>query len=77
VVLDMTMPGMNGRDVYLRMKALAPKVRVLLTSGYTEDHARLGFSEGDLAGFIQKPYRASELVTAVQAAMARQEQVSG
>ncbi|MBI5014508.1 MAG: response regulator [Deltaproteobacteria bacterium] len=69
VVLDMTMPRMNGEEVFREMRRLRPDVRVVLTSGYNEQDAINRFTEHGLAGFIQKPYRSDALLRALHAAL--------
>ena len=55
VVLDMIMPNMGGGEVYDTMKELNPKVKVLLSSGYSMDsHATETLARG-CNGFLQKP----------------------
>jgi CheY-like chemotaxis protein len=66
VVLDMTMPVMDGEEAFREMRRIRPEVRVLLTSGYNEQDATNRFAGKGLAGFIQKPYRAAELLTRVR-----------
>lgn len=65
VVLDMTMPGLDGPEVAARLRAIQPDVRVLLVSGYPpEDTARrLGKNRAD--GYLQKPFSLDELIDAV------------
>ncbi|HYH68077.1 MAG TPA: response regulator [Urbifossiella sp.] len=66
VVMDVTMPRMSGREAFLRIRALDPAARVLLSTGYTtEDLASLT----DLVGMLPKPYRPVELLAAVQNAL--------
>ncbi len=60
VLLDMTMPVMDGKQCFKRLKALKDDVKVVLSSGYGEDTALQDFSD-DLAGFLQKPYLMSDL----------------
>ncbi|HEY5997485.1 MAG TPA: response regulator, partial [Candidatus Deferrimicrobiaceae bacterium] len=56
VILDMTMPRMDGERCFHELRALDPNVRVILSSGYSE-HEIVGRFEGKgLSGFIQKPY---------------------
>ena len=70
VVLDMTMPHVNGDEVLREMRRLRPGVRVILSSGFSEQEVNRRFTDGDLSGFLQKPYRPHELVEKVrQAAM--------
>jgi CheY-like chemotaxis protein len=42
VVLDVVMPRLGARGAYERMRAIAPDVKVLLTTGYAPDTARIG-----------------------------------
>ncbi|PFG72837.1 PAS domain-containing hybrid sensor histidine kinase/response regulator [Tepidiforma thermophila] len=56
VLLDMTMPRMNGQAAFRAIRALDPGAKVVLMSGYTEQDAAEQFAEGGLAGFLQKPY---------------------
>ena len=56
VVLDIVMPDMGGGEVYDRLKEINPKVKVLLSSGYSiDDQAREIMGRG-CDGFIQKPF---------------------
>jgi two-component system cell cycle sensor histidine kinase/response regulator CckA len=65
VLLDMTMPRMDGPETWARLRDLAPGLPVLMSSGYAENEVRGRFEAGGPAGFLQKPYRAQELINAV------------
>lgn len=66
VVLDMVMPQKGGLETYREMKEINPKVKVLLSSGYSQDgHAQEILNEG-VMGFVQKPYDMSQLFTALR-----------
>ena len=56
VLLDMTMPGMDGQATFQELRKVRPDVRVILSSGYSEGDAASRFAGKGLAGFIQKPY---------------------
>jgi two-component system cell cycle sensor histidine kinase/response regulator CckA len=67
VLLDLTMPGMSGREVLRHLRQIDPGVRVVFTSGFAES------AQGELAkegaqGFLAKPYRERDLMEAVRAA---------
>jgi PAS domain S-box-containing protein len=62
VVVDVSMPRMDGEQTVQQIRALASTVPVLLTSGYTERDARERFARSDVEAFIQKPFRAAELI---------------
>ncbi|WLT32077.1 CHASE domain-containing protein [Geothrix sp. PMB-07] len=66
VLLDMTMPRMGGAEAFRRIRALAPQVKVLLTSGYTQKESLESLSDLPPDGFLQKPFRVRELITRVR-----------
>jgi len=61
VLLDMTMPNMDGKVAFREIRRIDPDARVILSSGYNEQDATSHFAGKGLAGFIQKPYRLSFL----------------
>ncbi len=55
-ILDMVLPDMSGGEIFDRLKARRPDLRVLLASGYSVDEqAREVLARGG-SGFIQKPF---------------------
>ena len=66
VVLDMTMPHLSGEETFAELKRIKPDVRVILSSGYSEQEAMNRFSEEGLAGFLEKPYKAGAIIDAVR-----------
>ncbi|MGD9136703.1 MAG: response regulator, partial [Desulfobacterales bacterium] len=61
VVLDLVMPGMNGGEVYERLKQIDNNVKVLLSSGYSIDGQAAEILNRGCDGFIQKPFKLNEL----------------
>ncbi len=72
VILDMTMPRMDGEQAFQHLKELDPNVRVVLSSGYNEQETMSHFNGEGLAGFIQKPYQMHELIGRVRQALEKQ-----
>jgi len=69
VIIDMIMPGMNGRELFTRLKEICPEVRVIVASGFLgEEDIELMKRDG-LLGFIRKPFRLSSLSRAVHKAL--------
>lgn len=60
VVLDLTMPRMDGEETFREIRRLHPGARVILTSGYNEQQVTQRFAGGGLSGFIQKPYKLND-----------------
>lgn len=66
VILDFTMPVMDGADVFNELLQIDPKAPVVLSSGFAEqDRLRNMLSRG-LRGFIPKPYTQQKLLTQVR-----------
>jgi PAS domain S-box-containing protein len=61
VLLDLTMPHMDGKEAFREMRRLRPGVTIILCSGYNEQDAIRHFAGKGLAGFIQKPYNLAAL----------------
>ncbi len=69
VILDMIMPGMNGGETYIRLKEIDPRVRVILSSGYSRDGQAQAILEDGCQGFLQKPFDIIDLAKAVRDAL--------
>jgi PAS domain S-box-containing protein len=66
VILDMIMPDLGGQEAFRQLKEINPGVKVLFSSGYSQDsQAQQIMSEGVL-GFIQKPYAINELLDKIR-----------
>lgn len=70
VLLDMTMPHLGGEETFRELRSIDKDVRVILSSGYNEQEATSRFTGKGLAGFIQKPYRAQELIDLLRTILA-------
>ena len=56
VLVDLTMPRMDGVETLHALRALNPAVRIVLSSGYTEQEMAERFTGAGPDGFVQKPY---------------------
>ena len=61
VLLDLTMPVMDGEEAFRAIRAIRPDVPVVLTSGYNRQDTTARFAGKGLAGFLQKPWTALTL----------------
>jgi PAS domain S-box-containing protein len=69
VLLDLTMPEMDGEETFRLLREKDPGVRVVITSGFSKQDTAERFPGTGLAGFIQKPYRPGELIEAIAQAL--------
>ncbi len=66
LLTDVVMPEMTGPELAKRMTALYPGIKIIFTSGYTDDAiARQGVLDSAVA-FVQKPYRPKALARKIR-----------
>jgi len=65
VMLDLTMPKMGGKEALDQLHQLNPTLPVLIVSGFTDDDIKARFMEGQVRGFLFKPYSQQQLRDAV------------
>jgi CheY-like chemotaxis protein len=70
VLLDMTMPHMDGVETFRQMRTVRPDTRVIIMSGYSEQDVTIRFAGKGLAGFLHKPFRPQELTAQLQRVLA-------
>jgi len=70
VLLDMIMPEMNGMEVFHAMKAIDPKVKVVLVYGYSFTDQAKQLEEEGAAGFLVKPVSAKQLLETISDVLA-------
>ncbi len=71
VILDLFMPGMDGREVYSRIKERYPTINILVSSGYPIDNETGDMLTRDLVCFISKPFKVEEFLVKVQSLLER------
>lgn len=69
VILDMIMPKMGGKEVFMHLREQAPGVKVLFCSGFSSEGTGDELVKLGASGFIQKPYNRGELSRAVAEAL--------
>jgi CheY-like chemotaxis protein len=66
VILDLTMPGIGGLEVYRRLRERLAEVPILLSSGHAANSLPPELVKQKHTGFLQKPYQSSELIGKVR-----------
>ena len=74
-LLDLTMPRMDGLEVFAELRKLRPSLPVILSSGYDADASARNLVELGQVFFLPKPYPIRDLRKAVLEAMAETERV--
>ncbi len=65
ILLDLTMPGMDGLEVMRELRHLAPDIPVMVMSGYSEQEVSIRCEGTGVRGFIKKPFTTHALVAAI------------
>jgi len=72
LLTDVVLPGMNGRELAELFRMLRPSIKVIYTSGYTQDIiASRGVQDGDVT-YVHKPYSAEAIAVSVREAIDKQ-----
>ncbi len=66
VVLDVVMPKMSGKDLYLEMKQLNPSLRALFVSGFNREERLTEILQQENVFFVQKPYSVKDIIGALR-----------
>lgn len=62
-MLDLIMPGMDGRDTFRALRKINPEITAVLVSGYSVDGEAHEVVDEGMKGFLPKPFRLEDLVT--------------
>ena len=66
VVLDLTMPGMDGKIIFGKLREVNPDLPIIIASGLTVDQILSQFGDIQPTSVIQKPYQIASLSTKIQ-----------
>ncbi len=65
ILLDLTMPRMNGQEVYNEIQAIRRNIPVILMSGFSESDAVERFGARAPAEFLTKPFGATQVLDCI------------
>jgi CheY-like chemotaxis protein len=69
ILLDVVMPGIGGVEALRRIRALAPDVPVVISSGFTDQVSAASLVDEGATAIISKPYRIEALDTRLREVM--------
>lgn len=69
IILDFTMPAMDGADVFAELLQINPRVPVVLSSGFAEQTRLQSMLARGLRGFIPKPYTQQKLLAQIRSTL--------
>ncbi len=76
VMLDMTMPNMDGAEAFKELYKLNPDIRVLIASGHTAKEVSACFGERSPGAYLQKPFTFGKLKEVLTSVMSTSEAAS-
>ena len=62
VLLDLSMPGLSGEETCSALRQISPRVKIILSSGYSQSEISERHADLDVTAFLQKPYSAEDLL---------------
>lgn len=65
VLLDMVMPGASGEEIFKKLKAIDPHIKIILCSGYSIHGEASRIMAQGCDGFLQKPFSLEKLSTKI------------
>jgi PAS domain S-box-containing protein len=77
VLLDLTLPGMSGREVLSELRRIRPDVKVILTTAYSQENALSAIGEQRPWSYVRKPYQFSDLLNLLRKACLEKAQSKG
>ncbi len=69
VILDMVMPKLGGRDLFLAMREVNPDIKAILSSGFSIDGEPQDVLDDGIRVFLQKPFRQEGVAKALHSAL--------
>ena len=73
ILLNMTMPGMDGVQTFSKIREMAPNAKVIICSGYGMEEKINALLHNGASDFIQKPFGVKELTDIVESVLSPRE----
>jgi two-component system cell cycle sensor histidine kinase/response regulator CckA len=66
IILDMNMPVMGGKETFVKLKAIDPDIRIIVSTGYSNKSSETLPTGASADAFLQKPYQLEELSSTIR-----------
>ncbi len=66
IILDLTMPRMDGFETFHEICKIAPKIPIIISSGYTRGQVRQQFRHQEPSAYLKKPFRMDRLADTIR-----------
>ena len=71
VIMDLTIPGgMGGKETVIKLREIDPRVKAIVSSGYSDDPIMASFRDYGFSGVVSKPYTLKALSETVHSVIA-------
>jgi two-component system, NtrC family, response regulator HydG len=77
ILADLSLPGMHGDELMMRVLQASPSIRVLLSSGYPHDLGYLDAADRKRVAFLQKPYLPRQLADHIKQILPQASKIAG
>ncbi|HEX2955848.1 MAG TPA: response regulator [Chitinispirillaceae bacterium] len=71
IILDMIMPGINGKECFTKLKSIDSNVKVILSTGYRIDEERQSLLDMGIIDILDKPFVSAQLAQSVHSALSQ------
>lgn len=65
ILLDLSMPGLSGHETFIKLRELDMGIKIILSSGYSQEEVHHQFAGEQVADFLSKPYDIGTLIEKV------------
>jgi CheY-like chemotaxis protein len=71
VILDLRMPGMDGCEVYDRLKVIQKEIKIIIVSRYIDQYYIDELLKRNFGDYIEKPFKLKELSEKIEKVLAQ------
>jgi DNA-binding NtrC family response regulator len=69
LISDLNMPGMNGLSLIREVRRIAPRLPIIIITGFSTESSAIEAVNLGVAGYLVKPFRASEVLAVIARAL--------